>query len=74
MLRTLLLNAEIIAGLGKVVLTVFTHNVDAIRLYRTMGFEIEGRHRRFARHGDGFFDAYSMALFFEQSEPAPPIA
>ena len=64
-LRTLLMHAEIMAGLSKVHLTVFAHNTAAVRLYSDFGFEVEGLLKRFSRRGDGFSDAYSLALFFD---------
>ena len=37
----------------------------AIRLYRSFGFQFEGLHRCFSRRGDGYVDAYSMAVIFD---------
>jgi putative acetyltransferase len=60
----LLATAKLRANLRKVQLTVFTDNAPAIRLYRSFGFEFEGLHRCFSRRGDGYVDAYSMAVIF----------
>ena len=60
----LLATAKLRANLRKVQLTVFTDNAPAIRLYRSFGFEFEGLHRCFSRRGDGYVDAYSMAIIF----------
>ena len=65
-LRILLMNAEIMVGLSKIHLTVFAHNTAALRLYSDFGFEVEGLLKRFSRRGDGFSDAYSLALFFDR--------
>jgi putative acetyltransferase len=69
LLRALLATAQRFAGLAKIALTVLVENEPAIRLYRRHGFAIEGLHRRFARRGQEFCDAYSMALLLD--EPAP---
>ena len=60
----LLATAKLRANLRKVQLTVFTDNASAIRLYRSFGFQFEGLHRCFSRRGDGYVDAYSMAVIF----------
>jgi L-phenylalanine/L-methionine N-acetyltransferase len=62
--------AKLRANLRKVQLTVFTDNAPAIRLYRSFGFQFEGLHRFFSRRGDGYVDAYSMALIFDERRPA----
>jgi putative acetyltransferase len=64
LLAILLATAKLRANLRKVQLTVFTDNAPAIRLYRSFGFEFEGLHRCFSRRGDGYVDAYSMAVIF----------
>jgi L-phenylalanine/L-methionine N-acetyltransferase len=61
----LLGTAKLRANLRKVQLTVFTDNARAIRLYRSFGFQFEGLHRFFSRRGNGFVNAYSMALIFD---------
>lgn len=61
MLQTLIDTAEIIAGLQRIQLTVFSDNDVAINLYRKFGFEIEGRHWRFVRRGADYVDAFTMA-------------
>ncbi len=65
LMAILLATAKLRANLRKVQLTVFTDNAPAIRLYRSFGFEFEGLHRCFSRRGDGYVDAYSMAVIFE---------
>lgn len=60
----LLASAKLRANLRRVQLTVFTDNTPAIRLYRSFGFQFEGLHRCFSRRGDGYVDAYSMAVIF----------
>lgn len=60
----MLATAKLCANLRRVQLTVFTDNALAIRLYRSFGFEFEGLHRCFSRRGDGYIDAYSMAVIF----------
>lgn len=64
LMALLLATAKTRAGLSKVQLTVFTDNTPAIRLYRSFGFQFEGLHQRFSRRGDGYVDAYSMAVIF----------
>jgi L-phenylalanine/L-methionine N-acetyltransferase len=61
LLRSLLATADILAGLQRIQLTVFSDNDVAIELYRRFGFEMEGRHRRFLRRGTWFVDAFTMA-------------
>jgi L-phenylalanine/L-methionine N-acetyltransferase len=50
-----------ISGLTRIQLNVVCGNQRAINLYRKFGFEIEGRHRHFARRGDEFLDVFTMA-------------
>lgn len=51
----------------KVQLQVFSSNSRALSLYRTMGFEEEGRrHRAFKLPEVGYADGVMMALFLEQ--------
>ena len=49
-------------GLAKLSLAVFTTNERAIRLYRSMGFEEEGKHRAQVLLADGARDVLVMAL------------
>jgi putative acetyltransferase len=62
LLAALLRTARQPLGLRKLQLTVLTENQEAIGFYQRHGFDFEGRHRRFARRGDSFVDAYSMAI------------
>jgi len=64
LMAILLATAKLHANLHKVQLPVFTDNTPAIRLYRSFGFQFEGLHRCFSRRGDGYVDAYSMAVIF----------
>jgi L-phenylalanine/L-methionine N-acetyltransferase len=64
LIAILLATAKLRANLRRVQLTVFTDNALAIRLYRSFGFQFEGLHRCFSRRGDGYVDAYSMAVIF----------
>lgn len=57
--------ARVFVGLERLQLTVFSDNTAAIRLYRKFGFEIEGWHRNYARRGENFVDALTMARLFE---------
>jgi L-phenylalanine/L-methionine N-acetyltransferase len=68
LMAILLTTAKLRANLRKVQLTVFTDNTPAIRLYRSFNFQFEGLHRCFSRRGDGYVDAYSMAVIFS-NEP-----
>lgn len=43
-------------------LGVYENNERAIRLYKKFGFEKVGRHKRFFRIGDGYFDEILMDL------------
>jgi L-phenylalanine/L-methionine N-acetyltransferase len=71
LLAILLATAKLRANLRRVQLTVFTDNTPAIRLYRSFGFQFEGLHRCFSRRGDGYVDAYSMAVIFgDELRPA----
>jgi RimJ/RimL family protein N-acetyltransferase len=53
------------AGIRRLELTVMTHNEPAIRLYRRMGFEIEGTRRRAMHVGDRWVDEYYMAKLLD---------
>ena len=64
LMAILLTTTKLRANLRKVQLTVFTDNTLAIRLYRSFGFQFEDLHRCFSRRGDGYVDAYSMAVIF----------
>ena len=72
LLQMLTAAASLVIGLRRVQLTVFSDNEPAIKLYRRFGFEIEGRHRDFARRGDRFVDALTMAKLYVEADPVPP--
>jgi putative acetyltransferase len=48
-------------NLTRLELTVYTDNQPALRLYKKLGFEIEGTHRKYAFRDGGYVDAYTMA-------------
>ncbi len=70
LLQSLLSTGDILAGLQRIQLTVFSDNDVAIQLYRRFGFEIEGRHRRFLRRGTEFVDAFTMARIVDDAVAA----
>lgn len=74
LLHMLVATAQVFVGLQRIQLTVFSDNEAAMGLYKKFGFEIEGRHRRFARRGADFVDAFTMALLFDDGEAAQPDA
>jgi ribosomal protein S18 acetylase RimI-like enzyme len=49
------------AGIKRIELYVYERNEPAIELYKSFGFEIEGKRKQFIREGDGFLDDYVMA-------------
>jgi ribosomal protein S18 acetylase RimI-like enzyme len=55
------LEAAFAFGLLRIELTVVAANEGAVKLYKSLGFEIEGLHRKAALHHD-YYDLYSMAL------------
>ena len=48
-------------NLTRLELTVFVDNERAIALYKGLGFEIEGTHRKYAFRDGEFIDTYAMA-------------
>ena len=48
-------------GLTRVELTVYVDNAAGVALYKKLGFEVEGTHRRYAFRDGEYVDAYSMA-------------
>jgi putative acetyltransferase len=66
LLRIIVKTAHVLIGLRRLQLTVFCDNDPAIRLYQKFGFEIEGRHRCYARRGAEFVDAFMMARIFDE--------
>ncbi len=62
------------AGIHRLQLTVVTTNTTAIRLYRKIGFEIEGNLRACAAYDGARFDEYVMAKLLEpRAHPAGEI-
>jgi putative acetyltransferase len=47
--------------LSRLELTLYTDNEPALRLYKKLGFDIEGTHRRYAFRDGAYVDAYTMA-------------
>lgn len=63
------------AGAHKVALEVWPHNGRAIALYRSRGFEVEGRLRRHYRRADGqLWDAVVMGLVLDTASAGSPHA
>jgi putative acetyltransferase len=48
-------------NLSRLELTVYTDNEPALRLYKKLGFEIEGTHRKYAFRDGAYVDAHAMA-------------
>jgi L-phenylalanine/L-methionine N-acetyltransferase len=48
-------------NLTRLELTVYTDNEPALRLYKKLGFEIEGTHKKFAFRDGAYVDSYCMA-------------
>jgi L-phenylalanine/L-methionine N-acetyltransferase len=48
-------------NLARLELSVYTDNQPALRLYKKLGFEIEGTHRKYAFRDGSYVDAYTMA-------------
>jgi len=58
--------ADVLAGVQRVQLTVFSDNEAAIKLYDKFGFKLEGQHKNFLRREEVFVDALTMAKLFER--------
>ena len=52
-------------GITRIELTVREHNANAIALYKSLGFEIEGRQRNAVRIDGQYQNVYAMALVKE---------
>lgn len=63
LLLSAVLDAARRAGFARVELSVYAHNLNAIRLYESMGFEREGSKRRFTKIDGVWLDALDMAWF-----------
>ena len=61
LLTAILATADLLLRLNRVELLVFCDNDHAIYLYKKFGFDIEGRHKAFARRGHDLVDAFTMA-------------
>jgi len=61
MMQAIVVTSKLLAGLTRLQLIVFCDNEPAISLYRKFGFKFEGRHECFARRGDAFLPAFTMA-------------
>jgi putative acetyltransferase len=48
-------------NLSRLELSVYTDNEPALRLYKKLGFEVEGTHRKYAFRDGAYVDAYTMA-------------
>jgi putative acetyltransferase len=66
LLDTLVVVADVLAGVQRVQLTVFSDNEAAIKLYDKFGFKLEGQHKNFLRREEVFVDALTMAKLFER--------
>jgi ribosomal protein S18 acetylase RimI-like enzyme len=62
MMRTLLDRARAIKGMDQVLLSVAATQIPAIRLYRSLGFELYGTEPRALRIGDRYIDEHCMLL------------
>lgn len=49
------------AGIKRIELYVYERNEPALELYKSFGFEIEGKRKQFIREGDTYLDDYVMA-------------
>jgi len=48
-------------NLSRLELSVYTDNEPALRLYKKLGFEVEGTHRKYAFREGAYVDAHTMA-------------
>jgi ribosomal protein S18 acetylase RimI-like enzyme len=62
MMRTLLDRARAIKGMDQVLLSVAVTQIPAIRLYRSLGFELYGTEPRALRIADRYIDEHYMLL------------
>jgi ribosomal protein S18 acetylase RimI-like enzyme len=74
-LLDVLVEAAPSTGAHKIALEVWPHNERAIALYRSRGFEVEGRLRRHYRRSDGdLWDALVMGRVLDAGSPGSPHA
>jgi len=72
LLTAILATADLLLRLNRVELLVFCDNDHAIYLYKKFGFDIEGRHKAFARRGCDLVDAFTMARLAPARQLHPP--
>jgi putative acetyltransferase len=48
-------------NLSRLELTVFTDNAPAVKLYKKLGFVVEGTHKKYAFRDGEYVDCYAMA-------------
>jgi putative acetyltransferase len=72
MMRAIIATSELLAGLTRLQLIVFCDNEPALSLYCKFGFKFEGRHECFARRGDAYVPAFTMARIAAPAKPADP--
>jgi RimJ/RimL family protein N-acetyltransferase len=53
-------------GFEKIWLTVYADNVNAVKMYKSLGFEIEGVFMKDEKVGRGYRNVISMAIFRQQ--------
>jgi L-phenylalanine/L-methionine N-acetyltransferase len=61
LMRALIDLADKWLNLSRIELTVFTDNEPAIKLYKKLGFVIEGTHKKYAFRDGEYADCYAMA-------------
>ena len=59
-------------GALRIELTVYVDNQHALRMYRNLGFEIEGTHRAYSLRDGRYTDTYAMARLHPHPPQLPP--